>query len=274
MNTNMSERRKRVAMIRKVLQFATLLEEIHLDIWRIGFGKDAAPKDTDDLSRLDDKLREATEHHARIKGELRDLFASTNPPELTAQRFNEVYTAFDRETATCFDGLLKLQYNLHIPLKIGETPAPFSMVYGAIDIEQAKLILKMAAGEIGHCFPVDEEEEAIHGAGTVIEEYIVGDKFENISNSTIVNRSRVERAFNKTEERLGDDIASAILEIAQYVDQSGNSAAGAVFDQFVQEAGEDKPDKSKLRQYWDGLIAIIPDIVKLAGAGAAIASLF
>lgn len=275
MDTNRSERRKRVAMIRQVLRFPGMLEEIHLYMWGLGFGQDATPKNRDKLRQLDDKMRQATDYHVRIKRELRDLFEGISPSEDTVQRFNEVYTAFERETASCFEGLLKLQYHLHAPLEIGGTsPAPFSIIYRVIDIDQPKHILKMAAEEIAHCFSVDEEEEAMHGDGAVIEEYIVGDKFENISNSTIVNRSRVEHAFNITEEKLGDEVASAILEIAQYIDQSGNSAAGAVFDQFVKEVGEDKPDKSKLRQYWDGLVAIMPDIVKLAGAGAAIASLF
>lgn len=102
----------------------------------------------------------------------------------------------------------------------------------------------------------------------------MGDKFENITNSTIVNRSHVEHAFNRTEARLGDKVASAIVEIAQLIDQSGNAAAGAVFDEFITEVDRDQPDKSKLRQYWDGMVAILPSIVTLAEAGEAIARLF
>ena len=276
MSIDRSERRKRVAMIRWVLRFPDMVETVHKEMWRVGFGRDPMP---DELRSLDNELRDITNYHARFRGELPDLFHSTSPSELAIGQFNEVYTAFEREFSNCFDGLYQLEgyltRGLQRPVKDGGTVSiPFPSIYKAIDIEQPKRILRMAAEEISHLFPPDETEEAIHGGGTVIEEYIVGDKFENIKDSTIINRSRVERAFNRTEEKLDDEVASAILEIAQHVDRSGNPAAGAVFDEFTQEVNQDEPDKSKLRQYWDGLIAILPDIATLAGAGAAISRLF
>jgi hypothetical protein len=277
MNTNRTERRKRVAMIRWVLRLPEMVADIHQEMWRLGFPELSTPADA--LRQLDDDMREALNYDVRIRRELPDLFHGTNPSEDTVERFNEVYPAFQREARACFKGLTDLRIfmaqGLQAPVEGGGTfSVPFRDIYLAIDIAEPKRIFKMAADEIAHCFSADEADEAKHGGGTVIEEYIVGDKFENISNSTIINRSKVERAFNRTEEKLGDEVASAILEIARHIDLSGNPAAGAVFDQFVQEAAEEEPDKSKLRQYWDGLVAILPDIVNLAGSAAAMSRLF
>ena len=102
----------------------------------------------------------------------------------------------------------------------------------------------------------------------------MGDKFENIQHSTIVNRSKIEKAFNKSSEVVGKDVRNALVEIAEHIDASGNPAAGAVFNQFADEVGKDQPDKRRLRQYWDGLVSILPSVASLAGAAAAIAKLF
>jgi hypothetical protein len=277
MNANKSERRQRVAIIRRVLRFPEMIENIHQYMGSLRWGQDPLPADK--LRHLEDKMREAVNYIPRFKSELRVLFNRTSPSEDTRRRFDEVYDAFEREATACFNGLLQLQMYLHrgleVPVEGGGTASiSFRTLYGVIDIDEAKSILKMAAEEIAQCFPVDEAEEAEHATGFVIEEYVVGDKFENITNSTIVNRSQVEHAFNRTEARLGDEVASAIVEIAQLIDQSGNAAAGAVFDEFTAEVDKDQPDKSKLRQCWDGLVAILPSIVTVAGAGETIARLF
>ncbi len=108
----------------------------------------------------------------------------------------------------------------------------------------------------------------------IIKELVMGDKFEGISNATIVNRSLVEHAFNKTKERIDENTADALLSIAEQVEKSQNSAAGVLFDSFMTEVKEEKPNKSKLRQCWEGLIAILPDFVRLADAGAKVTKLF
>ncbi len=272
-----TERRRRVAMVRQIERFPQVVEEIHLDTYRVGFGQYSVS--TEDLRFIDDKSRAMVNSYARIRRELRPLFDSTNPSDESVNKFNEVYRAFEREAGSCFDGLARLRMHLaqgvEIPVEGGGTePLTFRFIYDAIDIDQPKHILKMAVEQIVELFPVDEVEEARHADGTVIEEYIVGDVFENITNSSIISRSHVENAFNRTQQELGNEVAAAILEIAKYVHQSGNPAAGAVFDQFVTEVDQDKPDKSRLRKLWDGVVAILPDVAKLAGAGAAIATLF
>ena len=116
-------------------------------------------------------------------------------------------------------------------------------------------------------------ESAPHVIGTLIEEYVVGDKFENISHATIINRSTVDKAFNRYERAGDGDIAIALKRIGDHVNQSGNVAAATVFDQFTLAIAEEKPDRSRVRQFWDGLVAILPSVNSVADAAAAIAKL-
>src|SRR6516165_4225242 len=54
---------------------------------------------------------------------------------------------------------------------------------------------------------------------------VMGDTFSNIQNSTIVNRSLVENAFNKAKSEVDSDAAAMLLKVAEFVDQSGNKEA-------------------------------------------------
>jgi hypothetical protein len=101
-----------------------------------------------------------------------------------------------------------------------------------------------------------------------------GDVFQNISNSPIVSRSTVQNSFNKVKQDFDEETASAIVKIAEAVHKSGNVAAGSVFTQFNEEIQKPQSDKSKLRQYWDGLLAILPGIAQLTDAVAKVTSLF
>src|SRR3954470_12901380 len=97
MNATRSERRQRVAMIRRVLRFPEMIEEIHQDMGRLGWGQEY-PFPPHKLQVLDDKMREAVNYTPQFKRELPALFNTTNPSEDTRQRFDEVYGAFNRET--------------------------------------------------------------------------------------------------------------------------------------------------------------------------------
>jgi len=107
-----------------------------------------------------------------------------------------------------------------------------------------------------------------------IKELVMGDKFDNIKNATIINRSLVQNAFNKTAERQDEETANALVEIAEAVEQSQNAAAAVLLDKFMTEVSNDKPDKSSLRQCWDGLVAVLPAVANLTLASAKIAELF
>jgi hypothetical protein len=107
----------------------------------------------------------------------------------------------------------------------------------------------------------------------MVQEVVMGDKFENIQNATIINRSHVENAFNTARETLGADVADAIVQLAEAVERSQNAAAGAIFDQFTGELEHPEPNRSKLRQFWDGLVALVPDITALTGVAETIGKL-
>jgi hypothetical protein len=102
----------------------------------------------------------------------------------------------------------------------------------------------------------------------------MGDTFSNIQNSTIVNRSLVENAFNKTKSEIGEDTAVILLKVSELVAQSGNKEAGELLDQFNEEFNKAQPRKSLLKRSWDGLVAVLLAVTSIAGAAAAIAKLF
>lgn len=109
---------------------------------------------------------------------------------------------------------------------------------------------------------------------TVNKEIVMGDKFENIRHSTIINRSIVEDAVKNTRLTMGADTAELLSGIADVVDKSQNSAAVSLLNSLMTELKQKQPDKSKVRQIWDGLVDVLPDIATIAGASAKIAGLF
>jgi hypothetical protein len=101
----------------------------------------------------------------------------------------------------------------------------------------------------------------------------MGDNFSDIRNSTIVNRSLVEKAFNKLNAAGDADAAGALRKIAEVVAQSGNKEAGELFDLFNEELTRTPPPpprKSVLKSSWDGLVKTLPAIAAIAGAVAAL----
>ena len=105
-------------------------------------------------------------------------------------------------------------------------------------------------------------------------EVVMGDKFENIQNSTVINRSIVSDAIKTIEASQGADVAKALETIAKAVEDSKSVAAGALFESFSRELQKKEPDKSALREFWEGLTKLVPSIATLAGAAAKIATLF
>ena len=98
-----------------------------------------------------------------------------------------------------------------------------------------------------------------------IGEVIMGDKFENITNSTIVNRSKVENSFNSVRDKFDEETANAIVQIAEIVDSSDNQEAGELFDAFNDEINKPEPKKSLLKSFWSGLTATLPILATTAG---------
>ncbi|MGA7384200.1 MAG: COR domain-containing protein, partial [Methylocella sp.] len=102
----------------------------------------------------------------------------------------------------------------------------------------------------------------------------MGDKFSHISNSTIVNRSLVERSFNKVKSEAGEETANVLLKVAEVVADSGNEEAGEILDQLNEELAKPAPRKSLLKRSWDNLVQVLPTVTTVADAATAIAKLF
>jgi hypothetical protein len=92
---------------------------------------------------------------------------------------------------------------------------------------------------------------------------VMGDKFENISGSTIVNRSLVKDSFVKVKETFDEDTALAIQKLADFIEQSGNKEAAELFNEFNKEASKKDPRKSILRTLWSGVTSVLPTVSTL-----------
>lgn len=109
---------------------------------------------------------------------------------------------------------------------------------------------------------------------SVTEVKIMGDIYQNITNSNLVVRSKVEKSFNKIEANFDRDTAIALLKLAEEIHKSGNKEAAELFDKFNEELQEDEPKKSVLRNLWDGIHNYLPAIGQLIDITAKIQKLF
>lgn len=105
------------------------------------------------------------------------------------------------------------------------------------------------------------EHPTIHNHGDIH----MGDIFSHISNSTIVSRSSVERAFNSLKESGNGEAADLILEISKLIQQSNSHAAAAIFSQISEQVTKPSPDKGIIKSCWEGLVAILPSIAAFSG---------
>ena len=102
----------------------------------------------------------------------------------------------------------------------------------------------------------------------------MGDKFENIQNSTIINGSVVVDSFNKIKAGYGEDVANALMQIAEFIEKSGNKEAGELFDSFNKEIKEPEPKKSVLKSLWGGIEKALPAITTVSEAIVKLKTLF
>ena len=123
---------------------------------------------------------------------------------------------------------------------------------------------------------VDEKKPKVKEEKTVIytEEVIMGDVFKNIQNATIINKSVVENSFNKIKEGYGEDVAKALLQIAEFIEGSGNKEAGELFDSFNEELNKPESKKPVLKSIWAGIEKALPAITALSEAIVKLAPIF
>lgn len=101
----------------------------------------------------------------------------------------------------------------------------------------------------------------------------MGDKFENIHNSNIVNRSKVVNAFNTLSDDDDQDLKDALRQIVEAVEALDDEEASDVAEELV-DAVANKKKPSVIKALWTSLQEAAPVVSTLSGAAATIAGLF
>jgi hypothetical protein len=68
----------------------------------------------------------------------------------------------------------------------------------------------------------------------------MGDKFDNIQSSTIVNRSAVQNAFNRLSANSEAELRAALKEIAEAVESPQDPEASDLAESLIEEAAGSK----------------------------------
>jgi hypothetical protein len=93
---------------------------------------------------------------------------------------------------------------------------------------------------------------------------IMGDSFENITDSTIINKSSLQNAFNKIKNEIDQETANTLLKIAKEVEKANDPAASGLFGSFTEELSKPNPSKERLNSFWTGLERLLPTVADLA----------
>lgn len=89
----------------------------------------------------------------------------------------------------------------------------------------------------------------------------MGDTFNNISNSTIINRSHLENVLNKNRDN--SDFINALNELKDIVEKSGKKESIEAFDDLNEELSRPEPKSSKLKSFWNALTSSLPSILTM-----------
>lgn len=113
-----------------------------------------------------------------------------------------------------------------------------------------------------------------YGFQIIAKEVNVGNVFSNISNSTIINESEVRDSFYKIAREQDEATANALLQVAEEIERSGNTGAGALFHTFNTELQKDDSNKTVLKAIWDGIVGQLPHISTMVGVVEKVGRLF
>jgi hypothetical protein len=103
---------------------------------------------------------------------------------------------------------------------------------------------------------------------------VMGDFINAGAGAIVVNRSYLKDALNKVATGSDSEVGDAIKEVQSYIESSGNQAAVSAYNEFLKEAGQPEPGKTRLKLFWDGVVAALPSVTKLAAAVAKIVTIF
>jgi Zn-dependent metalloprotease len=92
----------------------------------------------------------------------------------------------------------------------------------------------------------------------------LGDKFEKVSNSTIVNKALIQNSFNKIQRDYNEDTSRALKQVAKFIEESSDPSSDALFNQFIEELNKPQADRSRLKNLWSGIEKVLPKVTKIA----------
>ena len=116
--------------------------------------------------------------------------------------------------------------------------------------------------------------------GTYIETYIreaniMGDYINAPgSGNIVINRSIVEKAFNKVKLAHDAETAQALKIVEDMINRAGDKEAIENFESFTSELSKPEPKKSILKSLWQGTLAALPTLMQIPDAVEKIRKLF
>ena len=107
---------------------------------------------------------------------------------------------------------------------------------------------------------------------------IIGDVF-NIDNlsGNFFNKTTLNDSFNNASSSgFNEEAWKELLSIAKRIEETENLAAGALLDKFNAEIKkpEAQQNKSSIKQFWEGLFKVMPDVAKIGKTIAETIALF
>lgn len=99
---------------------------------------------------------------------------------------------------------------------------------------------------------------------------IMGDNFENITNSTIVNKNFLLEVMEKVD----DNTTLLLVKLRKIVEESNNEEAVELFNDLLEELSQQKPRTRRLKSFWHELVSLLPQINNITDITANINSLF
>jgi hypothetical protein len=155
----LTRRRERLVLLKWVARIPDDFEAYFRALWAAGFAKKQIP--AAEVDTLEKKVRALMGDSSRIIDKLPDAFEQTNPSPREKSCFDEVFPAFRRECAACFEASRHLMTGLCAPVEGGgSVQIPFSMLYSSLEVQEHLRILRMCAEELMNQFPVDDVEAA------------------------------------------------------------------------------------------------------------------
>jgi hypothetical protein len=81
-------------------------------------------------------------------------------------------------------------------------------------------------------------------------------------------------SYNAIKDRHGEEVANAFGKVGQAIGKSKSPKARKAFLDLSKEAGKAKPNKTKMKSYWNDLVKLTPAVAKIGTGIAKITGLF